>query len=82
MISAGFGFFVDNWIRMRSPFMHRAAASAAWVNENTLRVETVLADTPFRIAYMLDFSNGKLRFERTSNLQFLNPDWPVLYSEE
>lgn len=82
LISAGFGFFTDNSIRMKSPFMHRAAASAAWVGENVLRVETVLADTPFRVAYMLDFSGGKLRFERSSNLQFLNPDWPVLYSEE
>ena len=81
MISAGFGFFVDNPIRMKTSFMRRAAASAAWVSENVLRVEVVLADSPYRMAYMLDFSNGGLRFERTSNLQFLNPDWPVLYSE-
>lgn len=82
LLSAGFGHFVDNAIRMNRPFMHRAAASAGWQSDHILRVETVLADTPFRITYLLDFSNGALKLERFSNLQFLNPDWPVLYSAE
>lgn len=82
LISAGFGFFVDNPIRMKTAFMRRASASAAWTSENVLRFEVVLADSPYRMTYLLDFSNGALRFERTSNLQFLNPDWPVLYSAE
>jgi len=82
LLRAGFGYFIENPLRLTAPVTHRTAASAAWTGENTLRVALVGIDSPYRIAYDLDLADGGLKLKRTSNLQFLNPDWPVLESEK
>ena len=82
LLRAGFGYFIENPLRLTAPVTRRTAASAAWTGENTLRVALVGIDSPYRIAYDLDLADGGLKLKRTSNLQFLNPDWPVLESEK
>ena len=82
LLRAGFGYFIENPIRLTAQVAHRVAASAAWTGEDTLRIELVVTDSPYRIAYDLDLSGGRLKLARTTNLEFLNPDWPVLESEK
>jgi len=64
----------DAWKKCRLAFgafpEQPAAVSGAWTADNTYTAKICFFETPFIIAARLEFANGKLKYDSTSNVGF------------
>ena len=56
-LRAGFGYFAKSNLQLTDLMAHPVAASAAWIDENTLEIRTFITDGIYRDIWTIDFSD-------------------------
>lgn len=79
-LRAGFGHHLTSVFQLTDHLSHPTAASAAWVDDETLEIRTFCVDGTFRDTYRINFGNVFQPITRTSYCSTFRPPMPELYS--